>query len=82
MHAPIAELVKLQPFKLRIQGSSPCGSTFIAPLAEWIGSRLLICARNCDKGSNPLGCTYYVLAGFRSLSPARNKKDRPSIMRL
>ena len=27
MHAPIAELVKLQPFKLRIQGSSPCGST-------------------------------------------------------
>ena len=57
MHAPIAELVKLQPFKLRIQGSSPCGSTFIAPLAEWLGSRLLICARNCDKGSNPLGCT-------------------------
>ena len=44
--------------------------------------RLLICARNCDKGSNPLGCTYYVEAGFRGLSPAGNKKERPPKMRL
>ena len=28
MHAPIAELVKLRPFKARIQGSNPCGSTY------------------------------------------------------
>ena len=27
MHAPIAELVKLQPFKLEIEGSIPSGST-------------------------------------------------------
>ena len=78
----VAQVVEHLPFKQGVQGSSPCGPTFLAPSSSGLGHLVFI---QKIAGSSPAGVTKkeveFLFGGALTAPPPRGQRSKGEIQR-